>query len=244
MSTIHLTPMLQCLRTRGCAKAVFALSLIAPVSAPALAQNEAGAQQQGQSNPMVGSWEMVQRLQNGSILHQFDQFGTDGTWRQTTISVGGQGNGLRTQLWGKYSVQSAGNNLAITFHPAGFAPVQACTPGVGCQQMPGYPQVFVNHYLLIDNNHLRSNDQQHLVTGRVAQIPQELMDQLPPTRTFAGAPPTSTGGNSSGYTPMPRPAGVGGTCDNLQQARICNLNDGHLYTDERGCRVCASGAGR
>ena len=151
-------------------------------------------------------------------------------------------------MWGSYSVQAAGSNVSVTFHPAGFAPVQACTPGVGCTQMPGYPQAFTNHYILVDANHLRSNDQQHLVSGRVAQIPAALTSQLPQTHMFP-APPTISGGGRSGgsgggYTPMQRPAGVGpNSCDNLQQQRICNLNDGYLYTDNRGCQVCSSGAG-
>ena len=64
----------------------------------------------------------------------------------------------------------------------------------------------------------------------------------------AGAPPISTGGypanggRSNGSSTYHVP-GQGGTCDNLQQQRICNLNDGYLYTGQDGCQHCSSGAG-
>ncbi len=241
MSNRHLTSKLPILRTRGVLKAVLALSLLASARVgPALAQNGAGTQQ-GQSSPLIGRWEMQMHMQDGATMHQFDEFGADGSWRQTAINVGGRSNGVRTQTWGNYSVQTTGNNsFRVTFQTTGFAPMQVCTQGVGCTQLTRV-QTFANSYTLVDRNHFRSNDRQGLVTARVAQIPAELTAQLPATDMHAGAPPISTGGsgNSSGYIPMKRPDGVGPTCDNLQQARICTINDGYMYTGRDGCQHCS-----
>ncbi len=248
MSKSYRSPASLSQRTGNMLRIVMTLgSLLSVAAGPALGQNGAGAQQ-GQSNPIVGRWEMQMRLQDGATMHQFDEYGPDGSWRQTSINVGGRSNGIRTQTWGNYSVQAAGNNTyRISFQTTGFAPMQVCTQGVGCTQL-SRTQTFANSYVLVDRNHLRSLDRQQLITARVAQIPAELTAQLPATKMNAGAPPISTGGypsngGRSGGSTYHVP-GQGGTCDNLQQQRICNLNDGYLYTGQDGCQHCSSGAGR
>ena len=238
-----------CLSLKAVHRTVLTLGLVtSAIAGPALAQNGNGGQQ-GASNPFVGSWASVFPQPSGGTNYTFERYGADGTYLLTNILRGSSTDGFRVQFWGRYTIQQVkGNSYRVTRHYTGHAPLQICAQGGGCNPFP--PPADENLvFTFLDGRHLTAGGT-NPVLERVAQIPQQLMAQLPqsefvavPAPAVSVNPSLSTGGSSSsgGYQSgsIGHVPGQGGTCDNLQQQRICTINDGYMYTGRDGCQHCS-----
>ena len=235
-------------RTSNVLRAVLTLSLLVAVSfGTALAQNGNGNHQTA-SNPFVGSWSSVFPQPSGGTNYTFERYGADGSYLLTNIIQGSSTAGFRVQFWGRYTIQQVkGNSYRISRQYTGHAPLQICAQGGGCHPMPP-PNDENLVFTFLDGNHLTAGGN-NPVLERVAQIPPQLMAQLPqsefvavPAPAVSVNPSPSTGGYSSGgyqSGSIGHVPGQAGTCDNLQQQRVCTINDGYMYTGRDGCQHCS-----
>ena len=200
---------------------------------------------------LVGTWS-GQRAVEGGLIEESDAFSGDGKF----VSVRRLANGLIARFWGYYRASPAGlNQLRVEFQLQGSLPRQVC------RQAPGYApqcqpfQVPANDTVLVT---FSSPDQFLSVSQTIqgppiaeardsqapllqVQAPQQwVINVLPPQ----SAPSTPTAPVVTPYqSPINRgPAtnipGLGGNCDDLQQRRICSINDGALVRGPNGCLVC------
>ena len=223
-------------------RVALALGLLASTCVtPAFAQGS--TTEQNFQNPIVGTWVAGHPQGDGSILLVADHYDANGTWSLNSIRKGGTLDGDRSQVWGRYTVRPIGNHrYQITTTPGGWAPLQVCTQYAGCTTKPAWNQSTTVRTAL-DPNHLSGAD--GTAWERVAQIPPEVASQVPQT-VYHAPPALPAGGGLSSGGVLPRGGdgthhipGQGGTCDNLQQQRICALNDGYLYTGRDGCQHCS-----
>ncbi len=198
----------------------------------------------GGGNPLTGSWHQMTPAQVGGTIHNFMSFGADGTFFSSSINDGGPQAGLRSQMWGRYTIKPAANGMyLVTMYYKGRAPVQMCMQGMGCRPngvMPTRPDQGLFQF---QGDMLQSNN------GFVAQrsgIPPVLMQRLPATWMVQPPPPLnlpSGGATANGgryVSPRTTTPGLGGNCDDLQQSRICTINDGWYHKDPNtGCMVCS-----
>jgi hypothetical protein len=196
-------------------------------------------------NPLVGTWHQAMPAQAGGVIHNFMRFGADGSFFSTSLNEGGglNVNGMRTQMWGRYSIKPAGNGLYdVTITYQGHAPLQLCMQGYGCRPMSG-PAGQDRGMFQFQGDMLQSSN------GFAAQrsgIPPVLAQRLPATWMLQPPPPINmpSGGGTAGgggyVSPRNNIPGLGGNCDDLQQSRICTMNDGWYHKDPRtGCMVCS-----
>ena len=219
-------------------RAALMLGLLVPVSTyPVFAQS--GSAQQAQPSPIVGLWSTVFPREDGGTLHAYDEYRADGTWRMTSIVDGGTASGARLQVWGTYKAeQRPDKSYRIDFTATGHAPHTVCTEGAGCQKMPEIHNVSAV-VRFIDADHLRIDEGMKATSERVAAIPPQLLSQVPETVSRAASStdkPLCCGGDHDWpHRPPPRES----VCDNLQQQRICTINDGTMYTGNDGCQHCS-----
>jgi hypothetical protein len=201
--------------------------------------------------PILGSWMTRQPMQNGKgMILTFGEYAPNGNFRATSIVQGGTLNGMRMQVWGKYQIRQIGTNrYEMTSHSRGVAPQSFCTADGQCHPNV-LPENATETIEMIDANSYHSKT---TMNGQVteadlhrSEIPPGLTTQVA-AQVQLPAPPPSGGGAPVMPTlhPYVTPGGgnktMGNNCDNLQQQRICAINNGHIYTDTRGCQVCASG---
>lgn len=208
-------------------------------------EQDQGQGQNGSGNPIVGSWHQVQQGQAGGTIHSFWVYNANGTWSMSSVTEGGPPNvnGMRMQFSGRYSIKPAGNGSFVvqtqTMHKA---PMQLCMPSVGCRStgaIPGPQQA----YYQFRGDAFQSSDG---VTAQRGEVPPTVAAPLPAVWNLQPPPPLpsiSAGGGTagrSGYNPPKYTVpGTNGTCDNLQQQRICTINDGYMYTGRDGCQHCS-----
>ena len=199
----------------------------------------------GGGNPLAGTWHQVVPAQAGGVIHNFMQFGADGSFLSTSINEGGglNVNGMRSQMWGRYTIKPAGNGMfEVTMMYQGHAPLQLCMPGYGCRSLPG-PQRADRGLFQFQGDSFQSN------IGFAAErsgIPPVLLQRLPASWTLQPPPPLNvpSGGGSAGgggyVSPPNKIPGLGGNCDDLQQSRICTYGNGGWYHKDpkTGCMVC------
>jgi hypothetical protein len=210
-------------------------------------------QRQYGASSIVGSWHQVLGAPDGSVSNIFWIFQPDGRFLYTSVQMGGRqaANGTRVQYWGRYQASPAANgSVFVRIDLTGYAPLQTCMMG-NCQQTrpPSSPQ---QGYYVVRGNTLQTNG----VTAQRENAPPEMMQQLPAVWNLQ--PPSYNGGGdggnggggvvpcvganlSRGPDGRCHVNGRGGTCDDLQQERICSIRTGgHLYRNERtGCLVCS-----
>jgi hypothetical protein len=215
-----------------------------------------GQEQQG-DNPLIGSWGSRMQQRDGGTLVAFTEFMPNGHWRITSIAQGGMSNGMRTQMWGTYTIRKTGQNrYVLSEHFDGVAPRRMCVQGGSCQDIPA-PGDGKDFDEVIDQNHVHvhsvsvANGNFVDVDAERAPVPPQLQTELPETLTMAAPPPSGGGGGGGGnapYVPNNGPVhinpaapikGLGNNCDDAQQAQVCYMNDHAMYTDSRGCRMCA-----
>ena len=198
-------------------------------------------QQQSGGSSIVGNWHQTQQTADGGVVHTYWMFGADGSFRESSLQVGGGGNGTRTQVWGHYQAQPAQNgSLFVKTTLTGRAPLTMCMQGIGCRPTPTPPGT-LQGYFTVRGNMFETTG----VQAQRDQVPPALLQPLPATWNLQPPPPISTGGGSSvaGGSSSNRPKyhvpGQGGTCDDLQVSRVCTINDGYTYRDRNtGCLVC------
>lgn len=205
----------------------------------ALAQTD-GAMQSTQDGGLVGTWYTAGPLLGG-VSHQFYSFNPGGHWTLVSMMEGGVRNGQEVQRWGRWQArQMANGTYQVQVVIQGGAPKQFCTQGGGCSAVT-IPQTTMNLQLQVRGDQMRQGDG---TIFKRAQLPQQLAQQLPDTIMQQGPPQiVIPGGGGSGRNPngsATNTPGLGNNCDNLQQQRVCTVNDGHMYTDNRGCRMCAA----
>lgn len=200
----------------------------------------------GGGNPLLGSWHQVVPAQAGGVIHNFMQFGPDGTFFSTSLNEGGglNVNGMRSQMWGRYTIRPAANGMyEVTLVYQGHAPLQLCMQGYGCRALPG-PQGADHGMFQFQGDAFQSNIG---FAGQRSGIPPVLAQKLPATWMLQPPPPIdvpSGGGTAGGggryVSPRNNIPGLGGNCDDLQQSRICTMNDGWYHKDPHtGCMVCS-----
>jgi hypothetical protein len=185
------------------------------------------------------------------MIVSFGEYAANGDFRSTSVIQGGTLNGMRMQVWGRYAVKQIGpNRYLVTSRAHGVAPQSLCNPGGGCSPNTVPDAVTETIDMLDANNfHIKStiNGQVSESEQHRADIPQQLTSQVAAQVTLPALPRAA--GNGGGAPTMPTlhpyvtPGGgnktMGNNCDNAQQNRICTVNNGHIYTDARGCQVCA-----
>jgi hypothetical protein len=195
---------------------------------------QTAAQESG--GTLAGTW-YVQNPLLGGVNRQWYTFGADGSWSNVSLIQGGMKNGQEIQRWGFYKSRMVGpNQYQVVVQIQGGAPQKICAQGQGCTgvnvQLSTMQLAFT-----VQGQQMRQSD------GTVfqrAQVPQQLAQRMPdvfyqrPLPNVTGRIPNST------KNPNGMPNGVGGNCDDAQQAQVCHMNDGHLYRDSRGCQVCAA----
>jgi hypothetical protein len=211
--------------------AVLGFTALTPVAASLGGQDQLG------QNSLVGTWSFVSPDNVGGRNFSWYTFTSNGQYQMVSAIQGGRNNGSVVQRWGRYQARSIGqNSYQVAVQITGGAPTQICAPGQGCTPVRGIQQQ-LNLSFQVNGNSLRQSD------GSIFQrssVPPQLQGQLPATRNQAAVPQSpgiNNGGRTQGSaTNIP---GLGNNCDNAQQNRICTVNNGHMYTDNRGCRVCA-----
>jgi hypothetical protein len=204
------------------ALAAFDLATLPPVA----------AQQSG----IVGTWGLVAPDGAGGKNFSWYTFTANGQYQMVSSIVGGRNNGSVVQRWGTYQSRSTGANaFQVAVHITGGAPTQICAPGQGCTPVQGIQRTMSLNFQ-VNGNNLRQSD------GTVFQrstVPAQLQTRLPATRNVAPLPQTQGGARYVSPPPGGGIPGLGPNCDNAQQNRICTVNGGHMYKDNRGCMVCA-----
>jgi hypothetical protein len=203
------------------------------------------AQQQHES-VLVGQWHaQFQTQQGGGDL--YIEYQGDGRFR-TIIYTPTQAMTV-AQNFGTYTARlQAPGQLRVHRSISRRLPSQLCFPNGGnCQPIPPGASEMDEQLSIQSDGSLRDNSNMAL---RRDPIPPQFLQDIP-DRIFLhqvpvmAAPPAggAIGPNSSNSAPThmtPRIApGNSDTCNDLQQNRLCTINGGTMYTDKRGCRMCA-----
>ncbi len=228
---------------------------ISPSAPRQYGANGGFGQQQGPppegSNPLLGTWVAQISAPGGGAMIIYTEYSPDGTSRSTSIVQGGPLNGTRYQVWGKYTLKQVNSTRwVMNARPTGQAPEKTCIQGGACTAAPPLtPATVTMDFMDANNVHSREVSRLGTMEGNMTRsaIPPQLLQPVGPLLTLVPPPPSSGGGGGGGgqatgggryVTPRNNIPGLGGNCDNLQQQRICAINNGHLYTDKRGCQIC------
>jgi hypothetical protein len=188
-----------------------------------------------QQSGIVGTWALASPDGAGGKNLSWYTFTASGQYQMVSSIQGGRNNGSVVQRWGTYQSRSVGPNAyQVAVRITGGAPTQICAAGQGCTPVQGIQQT-MNLSFQVNGNSLRQSD------GTVFQrssVPAQLQARAPATRNVAPVPQVS-GGRYKSPPPGGGIPGLGPNCDNAQQNRICTVNGGHMYRDNRGCMVCA-----
>ena len=206
---------------------VCAIAVTLAVRKPVAAQQQSG---------IIGTWGLVTPDGGGGKNFSWYTFTSNGQYQLVSSIVGGRNNGSEIQRWGTYQARSTGANAyQVAVRITGGAPSQICAAGQGCTPVKGI-QAQMNLAFQVNGNNLRQSD------GTVFQrstVPANLQARMPATRNIAPVPQAKGGARYQSPPPGGGVPGIGPNCDNAQQNRICTVNSGRMYTDSRGCQVCA-----
>lgn len=201
--------------------------------------------------PFLGTWTSRKPgpNNNGTIV-SFGEYAPNGNFRSTSVIQGGTLDGMRMQVWGRYTVkQIAPNRYLVTSHAQGVAPQSLCNPGGSCS--PNIvPEKATETIDMLDANsfHIKSTNGPGPGSDlHRADIPPQLTSQIAAQVTLPALPRAAGNGGVAPTMPTLHPyvtpgggnKTMGNNCDNAQQNRICTVNGGHMYRDNRGCMVCA-----
>jgi hypothetical protein len=222
---------------------VFALTFSTlSISTASLAQQRESA--------LVGQWHAkFQTPQGGGDIYV--EYLSDGRFR-SIIYTPTQGMTI-AQDFGTYTARpEASGQLRVHRSIARHLPTQLCFPNGGnCQPIPPGGTETEGQFTVQGDGSLLDNSN---MTFRRESIPPQFLQTIP-DRIFLHQVPVSAappaGGAmrpSSSNSTAPAPAhmtpriapGNSDTCNDLQQNRLCTVNGGTMYTDKRGCRMCAS----
>jgi hypothetical protein len=212
---------------------------------PAGAQQYGAPQpQQDQSAPasltITGTWSNMSQGQAGQTETTYG-FGQDGTFAQVQQSQ----NGEESRFCGTYTVnQVSANSMQLSLQINGFL------AQIVCVQIPGFPPrcnqqsgpstmsgviAFNSDSSVEIGGETFTRDSNPTLLN--LQIPQQLtLNGTAPTPPVMAQPvdPNNPGGGAMGSND----SGDGGSqCDDLQQERLCAINNGH-YVQSAGCMMC------
>jgi hypothetical protein len=217
---------------------IVALSLANPACAQ---QFGAPDQAPGQAGPnLVGTWTNQSEGQSGETVTTYG-FGQDGTFAQVQQSQ----NGAESRFWGTYSANPvAASALQLNLQITGFLPqvvcvqIQGfptrCAPQSGPSTMSGVVQFASPSSVQIGGEIFTRDPNPTLLN---LQIPQQLtLNGTTPTAPNITQPvdPNNPAGGGMGDEGI---SNGGSPCDDLQQERLCAVNDGH-YERSNGCLIC------
>ena len=135
-------------------------------------------QQQRGGSSIVGDWHQTKQISSGGVLHMYFTYGADGSFRYTSLQVGGalNANGTRTQVWGRYQAQpQQDGSVLVTYRLTGHAPTQTCMPGQGCHPNAAPPSGTTTDSVRIHGNTLETGGSQM----QRDTVPPALQAQLP-----------------------------------------------------------------
>jgi hypothetical protein len=222
-------------------KVLGAISVALTICAASLAQ-------QNRESMLVGQWHGQFQTQQGSGDLYIEYMG-DGRFRGI-IYTPTQAM-TEAQSFGTYTAQQEGpNQIRVHRTISRRLPTLLCHPNGGnCQAVPsGPPEVDALLTIEPDGSLVDPSN----TTLRRATIPQQFLQAIP-DRIYLHQVPVATaqsasrsGGPSSSNPAIPGPVhmtpkvepGNSGTCNDLQQNRLCTVNGGYMYKDKRGCQMC------
>ena len=198
---------------------------------------------------LVGTWSGQSNGPNG-MVQQSDAFSADGRF----VSVARLPNGFLARVWGTYrSAQVSPNQLRLQTQLEGWLPREVCQQQAGGQPQCQPFQIPTSDTSLVTFsspsqfqsmseanaggmvNEMRDNQPALLQ----AQAPQRWLTVLQPSANPGPAPVIAPYVNPSSRGPATNIPGLGGNCDDLQQRRICGINDGQLIRGRDGCLRCS-----
>jgi hypothetical protein len=190
-----------------------------------------------QSANLSGAWSRTTPGQDGPELHT-EWFGQDGSY----VSVERLPNGSMQRFWGSYRATPAGSGvMTVSFQAQGWLPHEICT------QAPGFPARCIAYTpplnatvrlqftsastLQINGATLRRDPSPALLQQ---QVPEKLMQQASaPMQPSMRQPVAPAGAHYQTPRDPGRPGG-----DDLQQERICAVNDGQIIVQQDGHKIC------
>jgi hypothetical protein len=222
-----------------------------------LAGGPVGAQQYGGPPPgpapdagggapsIVGTWSNMSQGPGGQTETTYG-FGQDGTFAMVQAAQSGSEN----RIWGTYQVTPDGlSGLQLVLQISGVLPTVFCaqTPGFAphCSQTPnpgsmnGPVQILSDQQIVIAGETFGRDPNPTLLN---LQIPQQLTVNTAPVQQPDIPQPVNPNIPQPVNPNIPDGGGMAGSpsdCDDLQQERLCAINNGH-YEMEDGCRMCVS----
>ena len=200
---------------------------------------------------IVGAWSGFSTGPSGT-LKQADAYSADGRF----VSVAQLSNGFIGRISGFYRTTPVGpNQLRLDLQLQGWLPREICQQMAGGQPQCQPVQIPTNDTVIVTFNSpddLHGDDQ--VTPGNFineqrdnqpallqAQAPQRWINVIQPSApVLAGPPPVITPYVTPGRRqPATNIPGLGGNCDDLQQRRICAINNGRLVSSG-GCLACVT----
>ena len=224
---------------------VFTLVLpLLPVAAarPQPPEAKPGAAAGAVATPILGSWFTTIHNPDGSVLDLYDTFSGEHSWNATAVFRDKAGKVLTRRAWGEFSLTaSAEGSYRLVTSTDEWSPRHTCVDKRPCESVPPLTRPY-DIISFIDLDHFHAAGDTSVVSTRLRQLPIEATTPVPHILmlTATGEPsdaPTPVGLDSMPQPPHPR---WSRGCDNLQQQRICTINDGQMGLDSNGCKVCYS----
>jgi hypothetical protein len=222
-------------------KVLWSAYTVLAISAPALAQ-------QSRESIVVGQWhEQFQTPQGSGDL--YIEYLRDGQFRGVIYTP--TQPMTEAQSFGTYTAQQEGaDQVRVHRTISRRLPLMLCEPNGGnCRPVPSGPTEVDAVFRIARDGSLV--DAANMTLRREA-IPQQFLQVIPdriflhqvPAVAQTGSRPAAGLGTSNPAIPGPvhmtpqGERGNGPNCDDLQQNRLCTVNNGYMYTDKRGCRMC------
>ncbi len=197
-------------------------------------QPQQPVQQTGGAPNVTGAWSWQSPGQNGMDRNTL-LFQPDGNF----VRVSQLGNGTMLRSWGQYRLNQVGpSQAALQSQTQGWLPREICA------QAPGFPMNCQPAPRPVDMSFTMNFTSPSSMEAEGVTLFRDnapyLLQQPVPERAVSAVPPP--------YSPQPRgpvysgggvTPGIGGRCDDLQQRRICSINDGRLVSSN-GCLVCVA----
>ncbi len=199
-------------------------------------------QPQASGISIVGAWSWQSQGQGG-MDNNTVSFQNDGSYVRVSQLV----NGTLLRYWGQYRASQTGPaQVQLQTQTQGWLPQQICAQApcfpMRCSQPPRPTEMnfalnFTSPSTIMVQGVMLSRDpspyllQQNVPERVVSGVAAPIVPNIP-----GGGGGYSGGGSSHPATNIP---GLGGNCDDLQQQRICSINNGHIITSG-GCMKCIS----
>ncbi len=190
------------------------------------------------ASPILGSWLTSIRRPDGSAADIYEIFSGKEDWRSVAVFRDNHGKVSTLAVWGTFKLTPAGSGTyRLVTATDDYSPRHRCVVNGACEPLTSLSGVDAT-IVFPDPDHLGSPGEQ-VIAVRLRQLPIEAETPVPHVQMV-----TANGEIVNAPTPLglddprfehPRKT----ACDDLQQQRICNLNDGTMYTGKDGCKHCS-----